>query len=164
LISDSGIKQLESLPLLDRLEVQGCNKFSDIGLASAANLLPNLSYIDIGDTQVTRSGLNSLSGFNRLRQIGLSDLNITDDDVDRLPRGFRWLDLTACPLITDRSLQILARRRSVVSVNVTACPGVTKYGVANFKSQKPGATICWPPLGDEINEPGAEEFYKAQPL
>lgn len=144
-ITDSGIKYLAPLgKQLVRLDVDQCRGFTDSGLKYVLNTFPNLFALHIGDTSVTSSGIKLLGAHRNLRELWLSSLRTTDDDVKVLESlDLVLLDLSGCPQITDKIFDILDEQPHLSYFEMGGCPKITASGVAKWKKRHPHAIVHW---------------------
>ncbi len=83
-ITDDGIKYLSALVNLRHLNLHGCTKITDVGLSYLANL--PLTYLDLNGSDISDSGLRSLSAFS-----------------------LTYLDVSSCKKITDLGISYLSQ-------------------------------------------------------
>ncbi|MBX9671701.1 MAG: hypothetical protein K2X93_29200 [Candidatus Obscuribacterales bacterium] len=98
-VTDGGVKKLAPLAKqLERLDLDQCKGFTNSGLRFVVNTFPKLTALHIGDTSVTSAGIRLLGAHPNLREIWLSSLHTTDDDVKTLRNlELGLLDLSGCP-------------------------------------------------------------------
>ena len=131
-VSDAGVLPLASAspaPPLEDLNLQDCQKVSDLALRHIAQGLPvaalNLSFC----ANISDSGMKSLSRMSSLRTLNLRSCdNISDIGVGYLAEGcvgLQSLDLSFCDRVTDRAMTHIAsglfnlRQLSLVAAKVT---------------------------------------------
>ncbi len=140
-IVDSDLKLLRSFPLLQAVNLNG-TPITDAGLAELVDM-SRLAELSVADTQVTIDGIVSLlDAHHELRSVDVSNLGLTDEDLERLlelrysrnfvkfslrsnpvsmwgvmrlkhaPDGVESLDLADCQFNAD-SLYLLAGRQFI---------------------------------------------------
>ncbi len=143
-ITDGGIKNLAPLAKeLQRLDVDQCKGFTNSSLQFVLDTFPNIYALQIGDTSVTRSGIKQLEGHQNLRELWLSSIGATDDDIRSLGHlNLRLLDLTLCPQLTDEIFNILAEQ-NLGNLDLIGCPKITANGVNAWKKRHPRTEVNW---------------------
>jgi len=136
-ITDEDIKRLGSLPNLIKLELHGCEKFSDAGLETVSERYPNLQLLDIGKTAVTKDGIKYLSPFKHLKRLRLGLIPITDNETPLLLKNTRlmYLLMVNSPNITDKSLMLATRLKHLRLLDVSASPHITEEGVEAIRKE-----------------------------
>ncbi len=156
-ITGNGIKNLAPLgPHLERLDVDQCKGFDDSSLQFALATFPNIYALHIGDSSVTRSGIRLLSGHANLREVWLSSLDATDDDIRAISDlKLRLLDLSSCPQLTNNIFNILAEV-DLKNLDLIACPKITANGAAPFLKRHPLCEVNYQDLkeADSLTESG----------
>ena len=81
--SDDDLKILSEFPNLTTLNLSGCKKITNVGLEQLA-IKPDLTCLDLSDTQIDDAGLKQLSILTRLTSLDLKWCNITDSGLEHL--------------------------------------------------------------------------------
>ncbi|MBX9671087.1 MAG: protein kinase [Candidatus Obscuribacterales bacterium] len=156
-ITSNGIKNLAPLGLhLERFDIDQCKGFDDSSLQFALATFPNIYALHIGDTSVTRSGIRLLSGHDKLREVWLSSLDATDDDIEALSDlRLRLLDLSSCPQLTNNIFNIL-EEQDLKDLALIDCPKITATGAAAFLKRHPNCKISYQDMkeADSLTESG----------
>jgi len=135
-------KALAALRVLERLELDGCRKLSDDGLAALAKGMPRLGHLDLRlGEQLTSRGVGALGGLARLRALRLESCSRVDDAalkrVAALP-ALERLDLKYCGRVTDKGLAALGKARGLVELDLSR----TKLGAKGIAAlAKAGAPL-----------------------
>lgn len=84
-ISDDGLMQLKGLPELYRLSIRFCDGVTDRGLAGFLAAHPSLQILDLPNINPgERRSLRVLRGMEKLRDIGVSADQLTDEGIAEL--------------------------------------------------------------------------------
>lgn len=130
-LTDKLVDIVVQLPKIDRLSLQGLKQV-DSNLVAKLTRLKNLMYLSLQKTGVKGAGLASLAKIKKLVALDVSDLHLTDEQLDyvALPKiqmlalrnsnvtfeglkklqrcsNLRILDLRDCPCVTDSELAAL---------------------------------------------------------
>ena len=89
-ITDRSIETLNALPGLQVLNLRG-SKFTDIGFAKLSRPV-QLKILDLGDTNLSFTGLVNLTKFGQLEQISFFKAKRVDDQVVPILKCFRSCD------------------------------------------------------------------------
>ena len=119
----------------------GDSKFSDEELQQLLPLSSNISWLDIGESQITNDGMNHLSKFRNLERLHLDNTSITDEGIEKLVflNNLTYLNLYGTD-ISDLSLESISQMKSLKSLYLWNTK-VTKKGVAQLREQLPDLNI-----------------------
>lgn len=89
-VRDSHVSNLRSLPMLEELNLDSCI-VGDSGIAHLAdnNVMPNLTTLDLADTNITDVAMGKIAQFKEMRHLSLFYCNISN-------RGTFWLFAMIC--------------------------------------------------------------------
>jgi Leucine-rich repeat (LRR) protein len=87
-ITPTGLKVLESLPRLERLNLWNCKNLND-SAAPVLAAIPSLTYLDLSETLVGDATLESLASLPHLKSLYLTDTQVTPAAVDAFRKGRR---------------------------------------------------------------------------
>ncbi|KAK3405633.1 hypothetical protein EUGRSUZ_K01865 [Eucalyptus grandis] len=131
----------ESLKSLETLNLNGCQKISDKGIAAVTSCCPNLKVFSIyWNVRVTDIGIKHLvENCRHLVDLNLSGCkNITDKSLELVADSYnelQSLNLTRCVKLTDIGLrQILFKCSSLQSLNLYALSSLTDNAYNNISS------------------------------
>lgn len=95
------------------------------GLSRLATL-PNLEYLDLTDTNVDNSFLPALAKFERMEELLLDGLGLTDENLECLAEMSQLRSLHICKSkITDRGIGKIRKIKKLNTLLIDACPGVS---------------------------------------
>jgi hypothetical protein len=131
-INDKNILTIISLrPNLIHLNIGQCFHFTNTSATNIKNYCPNLTYLDVSYCKrITNKGFAAFSALRRLTYLNVSDTNITDKgclfvtDLQEL----QHFEMQNC-FITDRTLRLISRQRSLTSLNLRFCSNATTNGL-----------------------------------
>jgi Leucine Rich repeat len=86
-VRDSHVRQLSHLPALEDLNLDSC-PIGDASIAHLAerNVVPNLTCLDLADTDVTDIGMSHIAKFSRLAKLSLFYCNITNASLEHVAK------------------------------------------------------------------------------
>lgn len=78
-VKDSHLSRLRSLPMLEELNLDSCN-VADWGIAHLVdnNVMPNLTTLDLADTNISDAAMSKISQFENMRHLSLFYCNISN--------------------------------------------------------------------------------------
>nr|XP_018915416.1 PREDICTED: uncharacterized F-box/LRR-repeat protein C02F5.7-like [Bemisia tabaci] len=136
----SEVKSLARLRGLRELNLNGCNKITDVSLEYAFKF-PELQILDLSKCQqITHHGLKFVGLHNpSLEAITLCEcFNLTDEGVVLLSKSLRrlkTLNLEGCKQLTDRSIEsIIDHCNSLQNLNIRHCSKMTSPNVSRLSS------------------------------
>lgn len=101
---------------LETLNLEGCVKTSDASLVAISDNCPLLNDLDVSRCAITNSGLSALARANHL--------------------NLQILSVSACSLITDKSLAALAKMgQTLVGLNLQQCKGISNGTVGRLTEE-----------------------------
>jgi Leucine-rich repeat (LRR) protein len=89
------LSPLAKLPILEHLEI--CGKLTDDGLETISQI-KSLTWLNIGQTDVTSEGLNHLAELTQLELLDLAKTKVTSEGLKYLPVSLQCLTLDQCGL------------------------------------------------------------------
>mgnify|MGYP001411583069 CR=1 FL=1 len=157
-MSPKGLKEVNNLPHLRVLRLQGCN-FDDSCLSALDNLAELTSFAADDSPGVTDSGIESLvkKDFHPM-EVYLNGTSITDRSVELLSkidsikalglRGTKITDRSAKYLgeskiiqldiegtaVSDIGLILLAKNKNLSGINTAGCSNISRNGLKRFLS------------------------------
>lgn len=142
-ITDELLVELRSLPRLEVLILEDCDRITDAGLRHLTGLR-RLQELRLSRTKVTDDGLDSLSNMRQLKSLHLEETALTDDGLAKLAHLQQleelWLLDTA---VTDAGVEHLAKLRSLRELDLTWTQ-VTPQGVERLRTALPDCEIYEP--------------------
>jgi len=139
-IANAGVLQLpKSLPL-DHIDLKNCNGVTDTGLKHILNNYPNLDFLSISNTGVSRDGVKLCARMlPKLRVFRISMMDLHDDDLDcMIPLKLGGIELNNNPL-TDAAIDKLMQMDNLTSINMDYCRMMTPDSWKRLR--KKGRTI-----------------------
>ncbi len=139
---DDGVKHLGKLKNLKQLNLAGCERVTDAGLASLKELT-NLETLVIGFTKISDAGLTNLKDMTKLKDLTLNGLPLTEKGLAHLSglAKLQWLDLRETgDGVNDAAilrLKGLASLRDLILYDTA----VTKKGADELKKALPQLSI-----------------------
>ncbi|KAL3794113.1 hypothetical protein ACHAW5_010544 [Stephanodiscus triporus] len=84
-VKDSYLSHLRSLPMLEELNLDSCN-VADWGIAHLVdnNVMPNLTTLDLADTNISDAAMSKISQFENMRHLSLFYCNISNRGLKHL--------------------------------------------------------------------------------
>ena len=159
-ITDAGLKNLEKLTSLQKLDLGG-TPITDTGMKHIKRLT-SLKIINVSATQITDSGLKQLKELTNLQELNLSYVNsITDDGLENLQElmSVSFLDLSGT-LITDAGLVHLKGLANLQELNLGSTK-VTDAGLVHLtgltKLERLSLRVT------HVTDAGLEELKRALP-
>ena len=133
-ITDKGLAALSPSSIISHIVLARCPSITDKGIETLANSFPNLIELGIGSTGATGSCLDSLAKSTNLKDLSISDLDLTDQDIDKI-RGLdlRTLDLCDNERLTDSCLENLAGMKNLSSLYLDGCPLISDQAIKKLK-------------------------------
>lgn len=131
-LSDFGLQMLETLYKgnLRHLNLSGCRKLSDKGIAFLTGLAPKLTYLNLSAcVDVTNNSLMAVEQLHQLRHLDISICSDIDDQgLQRLSKlsNLTHLNLKHCWRVGDSGIHALVDLPSLRQVKLHGCQGVTK--------------------------------------
>ena len=124
-------------------------------MAMVASLKPVLVELNLSNTNVTDAGVDSLSGFDRLKQVSLKETR-TGDGAARVLSGLPEIESVNFfgTDLGDRGLLELAGASTLKRI-YAGQTRVTGPGVASAKARHPDLVVVWqaPSLPAEVERP-----------
>jgi serine/threonine protein kinase/Ran GTPase-activating protein (RanGAP) involved in mRNA processing and transport len=132
-ITEKGIASLNKLDL-EKLSVESCESFNDACLDTVIDNHPNLEFLTISNTKVKAKSVRRIANLKKLQGLNLATLSLKDEDIKPLIYSLHLnsLDL-AENAITDKSLDELAKMKSLKKLQVSGCYSVSKAAVAKLR-------------------------------
>lgn len=159
-ITDSGLKNLEKLTSLQKLDLGG-TPITDAGMKHIKGLT-SLKIINLGATQITDSGLKQLKGLTNLEELNLSYVSmITDDGLEHLKGLTNLQELNlGSTLITDAGLVHLKGLVKLQELNLGSTK-VTDAGLVHLTelTKLEGLSL----RVTQVTDAGLEELKRALP-
>jgi len=124
-VADAGVAHLQKLRLLELLDLNCAQNFSDKSCVYVT-ALPKLKQLTLHGTAVTDEGVAQLSKFNSLETLNLGELH----------------------QVTDNSLEYLLNLPNLKNLQLEGS-GVTLRGIAQFKQMRPACNITKSSFSDE---------------
>jgi len=85
-ITPAGLKVLQGLPRLERLNLWNCRSLNDTAAPILA-AMPSLTYLDLSDTSVGDATMRSLAALLHLKQLYLTNTQVTPEAVEAFRKG-----------------------------------------------------------------------------
>ena len=118
-ISNGGLIRLKNIHSLSILDLTGCRKISDVGLACLRDLT-NLSELNLSDTKVTDAGLAHIEGLINLATLDLSVTEISDKGLVHLKNLTKLFRLNlGGTKITDAGLAHFKNFANLIELNIS---------------------------------------------
>ncbi|MFO0881377.1 MAG: protein kinase [Gemmataceae bacterium] len=128
---------LQGLTQLQSLNLEGCRRISDVGLAFLRGLT-QLRSLDLNDCYgITNTGITHLRSLNQLQSLNLKNCYlITDAGLAHLKglTQLQSLNLYGCNQITNTGLAYLKSLTQLQSLNLYGCNQITDTGLTHLKS------------------------------
>jgi len=140
-ITNQGLKNLAPLgKRLKRLNLDTCKQIDEEGLKFIIETFPNLEWLNIGDTRITKASLKLLPKLKHLTRLGLSTMDLRDDDLKVLyPLKLELIDLTNNRALTDKTFTVL--KDMPLGHIEMVCTQVSQQGIAKWEGEHPGARV-----------------------
>jgi hypothetical protein len=139
----SSLEEIETLPPTQR-DLRAI-AIDDTRLMAIARHLPMLDYLFINsNSQVTDSGIGSLTSLRHLRQLVILNATALTDNAIAVLVGLpslRELIIERCPHITDASLNALVARGSFSALQLRDCPKLTAEAKQRARTAMPTCRI-----------------------
>lgn len=134
-ITDRGLLCLRPCKNLDTLRISDCKGVTDATVSFVADKIPQLHYLDVSGTFVTKKSIPTILKLKHLSDLHVCALGFTDNDVAPFKSlaTVTKLDLSENP-ITDRTLHTLADMPSLKTICLNRCPGTTNDGASYLQS------------------------------
>jgi hypothetical protein len=139
---DEGVAHLGRLKNLKLLNIAGCERVTDTGLASLKGLT-NLETLLIAFTKISDNGLANLKEMTKLKSLTLNGLTLTEKGLAHLSglSKLEWLDLRETfDGVNDAAIQRLKGLSSLRDL-ILYDTGVTKKGADELKKALPQLSI-----------------------
>jgi hypothetical protein len=161
----ASLDQLRDLTALQDLDLRGCGRVTDAGLAHLAGLTA-LQVLSLrGCENMTDAGLAHLAGLTALQDLDLEWCkNVTDAGLAHLQglTGLQRLDLAWCKNVTDAGLAHLRGLTALQHLRLWGCREVTDAGLAHLRGlavlQLLDLRGCW-----RVTEAGLKSLQDALP-
>lgn len=127
---DEYVSALGKLPRLTQLELHACSGLTNVGLAQIVKAYPNLRLLDVGETSINT--LNPVAQLKRLWTLRAGKTAITDRDIAYLQAPLKEIAIIACPNLTDKTLETLAKIKTLKRVSIMGCPQITARAAREF--------------------------------
>lgn len=154
-ITDKGLSHISELPNIKNLDVDR----ADVTAAGLIKMkcFPMLQSLRAGDIKDASGLLPALMGNQNLRELSLSNLRLTDSDLEKVSTvsNLQYLNLSWNKNITDDGLKHLTKLRYLKKLNLAQC-SITPASLTYFRqmrlTQVPELTNAdWPqPAIDEL--------------
>ncbi len=145
-LTDAGVALLGRLQNLQSLDLRFFAKITDAGLQHLAVGSQQLRSLDLRRcVQITDSGLAHLGRLKQLQTLELTGCKqITDAGLGHLAelKELRTLSLSECGRITDAGLAHIARLETLQSLDLACCDKVTDAGLAHIACLEKLQTLC----------------------
>ena len=142
-ITDELLVHLRSLPRLEVLILEDCDRLTDAGLRHLTGLR-RLQELRLSRTKITDEGLDSLSSMRQLKSLHLEETALTDDGLAKLAHLQQleelWLLDTA---VTDAGVEHLAKLKSLRELDLTWTQ-MTPQGVERLRTALPNCKVYEP--------------------
>ena len=139
-VDDKQLEQARHLPNLQSLDFVCGIGVTDAGMACLHDM-PHLRRLKFGDRQrVTHAGLANLRFLTQLRRLDMTDVEMTDADLEFLEGLTQMEELCLGDGVTDAGLAHLRRLTRLKSLDVCATE-VTDAGVADLRQVLPDCKI-----------------------
>ncbi len=131
-VTAKGMACLNDLDL-EKLSVDSCRSFDDACLNTVIDNHPNLRYLTISNTRVTAKSVRRIAELKKLQGLNLASLSLNDEDIKPLISSLHVSSLDLAEnAITDRSLDELARMKSLKKLQLSGCNSVSKAAVVKI--------------------------------
>lgn len=134
-VTDSGLKHLAKMPLLEELNLGSCDNISDIGMAYLTEGGSTISSLDVSFCEkIGDQALSHISqGLFHLKSLSLNHCQITDDGLSRISKSLHdleTLNIGQCDRITDKGLESLAMYLlNLNAIDLYGCTEITRKGL-----------------------------------
>ena len=141
-VTDSGLKFLAKMPLLNELNLRSCDNVSDLGVGFLAEGGSHITNLDVSFCErVSDTSLAHISqGLFHLQSLSVCASNITDEGVEKLVRStheLTTLNIGQCSGLTDQSLTLIAQHlKGLRSIDLYGCTKITTVGIKEIMSLK----------------------------
>ena len=138
--TDEGVGHLENCQQLRTLQLR-LPQMTDKALPKISGLLTRLTGLELGDSQVTDTGLADLARLQHLESLGLNSLSITDDGLKQLEglKSLYVLNLSRTP-VSDAGLVHLRSLSRLADLSLQETK-VTAMGIAELQTALPKCVI-----------------------
>lgn len=137
-VTDVGMKLFGSLADCEGIYLLN-SRITDEGLTQLSHMV-SLRMLDFDvATAINGSGLEKLVSLPRLGSLTLRNTSTTDDamvHVATLP-ALQWLNITDTK-VTDRGLKLISGHKTLTSLEVQGCPGISEEGLSHLKNLPSG--------------------------
>jgi hypothetical protein len=165
-VTDATVARLKEFDHLYSLNLSGCGRITEKGLAALADL-PELEELFLDGTespapQVTDQTLDVLRHLRRLRTLSLAKTQITDAGIAKLValQDLRFLDLEATQ-VSDASIPTLMKLPKLKDV-ILVQTNVTARGVTRLQLARPDIELVYDVSIDQLPARTAEAAAPAQ--
>lgn len=141
-VSDKFLAHIADIyPQLTQINLRRCKNITGDGVRHLSRL-GKLRHLTLNNTNMDRAAIKSLAGFKHLVQLNLVDTGIGDEEVALLKdTRLTALELAENPLLTDRSLEVIASMKSLRRVNLRMCTDLTETALARLRRRRPELAI-----------------------
>jgi hypothetical protein len=136
-IDDSAIHYLEKQPALNDLDLHW-NWLTD-GCAKYLSNLKHLKRLDISDSYFGAKGLAEIAGSLNLYELEARNLKLDNYSIGTLQnfRYLRLLNIAKCEGVTDDSVALIAKVKTIESLNLSEASKLTPKTVTILASEMP---------------------------
>lgn len=141
-VSDKFLAHIADIyPQLTQINLRRCKNITGNGVSHLSSL-GKLRHLTLNNTSMDRVAIKSLAGFKHLAELELVDTGIGDEEVALLKNTrLTVLELAENPLVTDRSLEVIASMKSLRRVNLRRCTALTETALARLRRRRPDLAV-----------------------
>ncbi len=128
-LSDETLKSISMLPSLNVLDLNGCSNITNSGLASLSNLR-SLATLSLKESSINDNNLSSVGKLGSLSVLDLSGCsNLTDKGLEPLKslKGLKDLYIAATKL-SDKGLHTIGELTTLSQLSIEDCKNITGTG------------------------------------
>jgi Leucine-rich repeat (LRR) protein len=132
-VKDAHLTALLNLPALEELFLESC-AISDVTIChlSDRDVVPNLTVLDLADTNITDAGMSKICTFNKLKYLSLFYCNVSNKSLKEVAKleNLEVLNLDGRDL-TDEGLHHLRNMKKLHNLDIYSCR-ITDQGCSHI--------------------------------
>ncbi|MCB9469454.1 MAG: protein kinase [Candidatus Obscuribacterales bacterium] len=140
-ISGKGVANLKDMKELREITFNGNKRIDDAVIDTIVEYFPNLHRISLIGTSVTDSGVTKLTRLKHLNHIYLDGTAISDRSIEALSKFPLEQLLVSHTHITNRSLEKIARIKTLRYVSLAKCQLISPEGMEKLRKARPDLKI-----------------------
>lgn len=158
-VDDNGILQLSPKLNLIHLDLKEVYKVTDKGLRYVVASYPDLDFLSLSSTGITRDGFKMVTKLHKLTTLRCADLELTDEDVKNLTqmKSLASLDINKNP-ITNNSIPYFKKMTGLTRLELEFCDLITNDGLIELRNGMNARVTPEPNRKAETNE--FNDLYK----